>query len=80
MEDWRLTNQLDYLFREKLIRKNFLDFPEKEHEHCSFCWGKFGDDENMYKFGYCTKDAYHWICDKCFEDFKDMFEWSIESN
>jgi hypothetical protein len=22
-------------------------------------------------------DEYHWICNKCFDDFKDLFEWRI---
>ena len=77
MDDWRLTNQLDYLFRKKIKKCNFSDFPEKDHEHCSFCWDKFGHDEDLIKDGYCTEDNYHWICNSCFEDFKIMFEWKI---
>lgn len=36
--------------------------------------------------GYATTDAhprgsdYHWICEGCFEDFKDRFEWTVEPN
>ena len=26
---------------------------------------------------YSTEDRYHWICPKCFNDFKDMFEWVV---
>ena len=75
MKDWRLTNQLDYLFKRRLKRKNFLMFPQKDHEHCSFCWEKFGHEENMLNWGYCTEDTEHWICEQYFQDFKDMFCW-----
>jgi hypothetical protein len=27
--------------------------------------------------GYCTIDNYHWICETCFHDFKDMFKWKV---
>ncbi len=78
MDDWRLTNQLDYLYRKRLKRADFLDFPEKDHEHCSFCWDKFGHSVGAIRYGYCTDDTYHWICDKCFQDFKDLFAWVVD--
>lgn len=28
--------------------------------------------------GYATDDNYHWVCTKCFNDFKDMFEWKVD--
>lgn len=27
--------------------------------------------------GYVTEDDYHWVCEKCFADFRDQFGWSI---
>lgn len=27
--------------------------------------------------GYATQDDYRWICESCFEDFKEMFEWTV---
>ena len=80
MEDWRLTNQMDFLYKKVLQKRSFSDFPEKDHEHCSFCWDKFGKGIDMLKNGYCTEDAYHWICEDCFQDFKSMFEWTVDLN
>ena len=77
MNDWRLTNQIKYLYQKKLVRRKIADFPDKDHEHCEFCWDKFGRGDNMLKEGYCTEDAYNWICDTCFEDFKEMFAWKL---
>lgn len=77
MEDWRLTNQIEYLFGKRLRMCHFANFPEKDHEHCVFCWDKFGHATDMLSIGYCTDDADNWICQECFEDFKDMFKWTI---
>ena len=24
------------------------------------------------------QDEYYWLCDTCFEDFKDQFDWQVE--
>ena len=76
--DWRLQGQEKYLTGIKLIRTPFTPLSKTwDHEHCEFCWGKFGRGDNMIKEGYCTEDAYNWICDTCFEDFKEMFAWKL---
>ena len=47
-----------------------------DHDHCEFCGTKFSDTiPDALKIGYTTKDDYRWICQQCFEDFKDMFEF-----
>jgi hypothetical protein len=23
------------------------------------------------------QDGYHWVCDECFQDFRDRFEWTV---
>jgi hypothetical protein len=28
--------------------------------------------------GYATSDGYRWICDRCFEDFRARFGWSLD--
>lgn len=75
--DWRLTNQINYLKGARLqyIKYN-SDNPNWDHEHCEFCWEKF---ENGKSYGYCTDDKYYWICEKCFEDFKDIFQWEVKN-
>ena len=78
MDDWRLTNQEEYLYSRILKKVRFSDISTDDHEHCSFCWAKFGKEEGMLDEGYCTTDNYHWICLKCFSDFKDLFKWKVE--
>lgn len=73
--DWRLTNQLKYLYAVNL-KKTVFD--SDLHTHCEFCWAKFGQAIDEQKIGYCTIDKYRWICESCFQDFKDMFNWKID--
>ena len=61
----------------------FEPFSEQwDHEHCAFCWAKFYLHEGSLQEGYCTRpensrDA-DWICPECYEDFKEMFGWSLK--
>lgn len=76
-EDWRLTYQMDYLYRATLKKAVFKRTAMNDHEHCEFCWDKFGEGEGMLKSGYCTLDRYRWICETCFQDFQEQFEWCL---
>lgn len=76
-EDWRLTNQMNYLRRAKLKKAAFHATAANDHEHCEFCWDKFGESEDCLKSGYCTLDEYRWICNDCFQDFQKQFEWTV---
>ena len=76
-KDWRLNKQERYLFKRKLIRKTFKSHGNCDHAHCSFCWGKFGDIQDWLRVGYCTEDGMHWICEQCYNDFKDQFKWKV---
>lgn len=75
-KDWRLTNQMNYLYRKKLQKTIFEPYKKGwEHEHCEFCSERIDSDNQCV---YATEDKYNWICKECFEDFKDMFEWTLE--
>ena len=77
-DDWRLTGQESYLLFtkvKKILPKEYIDNlekPELFHEHCSFCWDKV--EENKDKKHYCTLDNYHWICNDCYNDFKELLK------
>ena len=77
--DWRLQGQEKYLKGVSLWRKQYTRYSESwDHDHCSFCWIEFSEDEpGALREGYTTKGDYHWVCERCFEDFKDMFEWKV---
>jgi len=77
--DWRLMNQERFL--KDVSLKHMIWKPYRagwDHDHCSFCFVTLSECEGDLHEGYCTLDEYHWICEECFEDFKDMFGWKVE--
>lgn len=78
-DDWRLCGQEDYLKGVTLQRKRYQRYSSTwDHDHCEFCWAKFAEEDlipDALHEGYTTADDYHWICESCFEDFKEQFEW-----
>ena len=76
-KDWRLSDQMEYLNEKKLIRAVFKSNAKNDHEHCEFCWEKFSELEDDLHQGYCTIDRYYWICEECYNDFKEMFNWKL---
>jgi hypothetical protein len=80
-EDWRLTNQERYLQGVALYRRRYVKpRPEWDHDHCSFCWAKFMEEDRpgVLHEGYVTENNYHWICEKCFNDFAERFKWIVK--
>jgi hypothetical protein len=74
--DWRLGNQMAFLGGKVLVRKTYTQQSGSwDHDHCAFCWKKFPDEATE---GYCTLDGHHWVCETCFDDFKDSFHWTDE--
>jgi hypothetical protein len=77
--DWRLQGQETYLKGLRLIKSQYTaPSLEWDHDHCEFCGQKFSDLFGDLPSGYCTDDRYHWICDNCYTDFKEMFEWTVK--
>lgn len=61
-----------------LSKHPFEDYKDGwEHEHCEFCSDRI--DKNTSS-AYSTNDNYHWICETCYNDFKEMFEWIVKEN
>ena len=78
MNDWRITNQATYLEGVKLMRLKYANrTTNTDHDHCEFCMERFSENPRDLHEGYCTLDCYYWICDECFNDFKDDFKWHI---
>jgi hypothetical protein len=80
--DWRLQGQETYLAGAVLVRRVYGRYeqnPEWDHDHCEFCWAKFSTvaGDGVHTRGYCTPDEYRWVCERCFEDFREAFRWSV---
>jgi hypothetical protein len=80
--DWRLLGQERYLTGVTLIRKRYADkLTNTDHDHCEFCGTKFSDTiPGSLIEGYTTSDDYRWICDTCYNDFKQQFKWRLTEN
>lgn len=79
-DDWRLQGQETALLGKTFYWRKYKAYNDTwEHDHCAFCWGKFAEGncpEELHE-GYTTEDKYHWVCQECFKDFKEMFRWQI---
>jgi hypothetical protein len=72
-----LQGQETYLKSLPLWWKKYTRYRDDwEHDHCQFCWAKFMEEDypEVLQEGYATEDNYRWICEECFEDFKDLFD------
>lgn len=63
----------------ELERKQYQPYRKGwEHDHCEFCGAEFSlEIPDTLSVGYASVNNYRWICDACFEDFKDLFKWKI---
>lgn len=77
--DWRLRGQQKYLHAARLKRERYAPFKDGwSHDHCEFCNAKFCLDlPECLLEGYCTEDYYRWICEPCFNDFRELFEFQL---
>lgn len=78
--DWRLQGQEKYLKGISLQWKKYAKHSENwDHEHCEFCHDKFMEEDypDVLHEGYTNEDSSRWICEQCFEDFKDLFDWEV---
>lgn len=75
-KDWRLNGQEKYLMNAHLVPAMP---PKEKQKHCEFCKESLGLGGNLEK-GYATKSRKYWICEKCLEDFKDMFKFRLIKN
>jgi len=80
--DWRLQGQERHLRKRAWLWKAYRRPREDwDHDHCAFCWAKFmepGTPGTLHE-GYATENDYYWVCKTCFDDFKQMFEWTLAS-
>ena len=76
--DWRLTSQEKYLMNAQL-RKQTYAAPSLtwNHDHCEFCWATFSEHNGDLHEGYSTPANKCWICEECYQDFKEMFHFAV---
>jgi len=84
-DDWRLHGQ-EHLQGVTVHRRHyFLWRPDWDHDHCEFCWKTFllpgaPLQPEQVSEGWTTDDEYNWICDACFNDFRERFKWKLRGS
>ena len=93
--DWRLCGQEKWLSNEKLIKEDVAIFYKArkeewdgknpfdlwDHDHCDFCYEKFMIETAIEQpFAYRSQDYNAWICETCYNDFKEKFNWKLTQN
>jgi hypothetical protein len=79
-DDWRFKGQGRFLTGIALHRAHYrASRPDWDHDHCEFCHAKFMDVDasDISREGFTTDDESRWICDDCFRDFRERFQWSV---
>ena len=67
----------EYLHSKKLVFKEF-DYALPDHRHCEVCWAKISQYSEDLHFGYYEIDSKSWICEACYNSFKELFKWTIK--
>lgn len=79
-DDWRIMGQEGYLMNKRIKYIKYVPYGVQSHRHCEFCFDKFSNHTNDLHQGYYEPTSNSWICEECFEDFKDMFHWIVEED
>ena len=88
MNDWRLTEQAEFLGGATFERKRWNPREGDDHDHCEFCWAKFAEphpaEPDPVQIGYSAAGPPHdpqpnryWVCEKCFEDFREQLRFEV---
>ena len=74
-DDWRLLNEVGYLKGKNINPTRGVEISKRARylKKCAFCWDKV--DTKMNLCWYVPEDMSCCICDDCYDDFKEMFEW-----
>ena len=77
--DWRIHGQWHLLYVVLHFTTYRTRSPDWDHDHCEFCWGKFTETPcpDTLQAGYANFDNFYWVCQQCFDDFKDQFKFSL---
>lgn len=67
----------DYLHNKTLVYRPF-PFGYMNHDHCELCWARFSKYKEDLQSGYFERESNSWICEECYENFKNLFRWIDE--
>jgi len=68
----------DYLHGKKLELKGFTPDHSGDHRHCELCWARISYLKEDSNSGYYEIFSKSWICEDCYNNFKDLFGWTVK--
>ena len=68
----------EYLHSKKLEFREF-DHAIPDHRHCEVCWATISQCSEDLHFGYYENDSRSWICEDCYDNFRELFKWTAEN-
>ncbi len=78
-DDWRIQGQEGYLLNKQLQHRRFCRaLCVEDFDQCEFCWTVFDKDKRHPLNAYFEPVRKVWICEKCYNDFKTHFHWTVE--
>lgn len=79
MNDWReeMLFSVKDTYNMKFEKKIFESFNDWDHEHCSICLKKIGLHSGDEKCAFYCEETNDWLCQNCFFDFKEKYNWII---
>lgn len=76
-DDWRIRGQEGYLKDKYLKHIKFnCELCFEDFDQCDFCYDIF--DEGASEMAYYDPDTRHWVCEKCYKEFKSYFNWTSD--
>ena len=73
IEEYKNKN---YLHSRRLQLKDFAN-SDDQHRHCDLCKSRFSNTPNQGS-GYYQNSSKIWICETCYNDFKELFKWGVD--
>jgi hypothetical protein len=63
------------------LNHRFASNPHWDNSHCALCHEVFKSDKagEDCDEGYTSLGGQHWVCRRCFLDFKDKLGWTIHN-
>lgn len=78
-EDYRIQGQEGYLLNKHLQHRKFdRKLCVEDFDQCEFCWSCFDEDKSCPLNAYFEPMVKVWICEDCFNDFKEHFHWTVD--
>lgn len=78
-DDWRIMGQESYLKGKTLQHRKFQNgLRHDEHQdQCDFCYSGLNEDPENLTRAYYSAEEEVWICEECFNDFREHFDWTV---